>query len=95
MTTSDDWTWEFRERARDAFEDLGTDTQRRIVSKLDEIVSDEWRAPNEYVEPLTGTPHGKIRVGDYRLGARADRETEVSLIFSIEHRSGAYEPGDD
>ncbi|AQL41732.1 toxin [Halorientalis sp. IM1011] len=95
MTTSDDWTWEFRERAKDAFEGLETDTQRRIVSKLDEIVSDEWRTPDEYVEPLTGAPHGKIRVGDHRLGARTDRETETLLIFSIEHRSGAYEPGDD
>lgn len=95
MTASEAWTWELRERAKNAFEGFETDTQQRIVSKLDDIVSDEWRDPSEYVEPLTGAPHGKIRVGDVRLGAHADHETETLVIYTIEHRSGAYKPGDD
>ena len=69
--------------------------QTRIVTKLDEIVDDEWRAPYEYIEPLSGIPHGKIRAGDFRLGADADRETKTVIIYDIEHRSGAYKPGDD
>ncbi|MEZ3117053.1 type II toxin-antitoxin system RelE/ParE family toxin [Halobaculum sp. MBLA0147] len=76
----------------DALEDA---TQRRIVEKLDEIVTDRWRDPPAYVEPLSGVPHGKIRVGDYRLGALADRDRSVLIVYEIEHRSGAYEPGDD
>lgn len=100
MPTSDDgdkdgWTWEFRPRADDAFQRLDAPTQRRIVAKLDDIVTDEWRDPPDYIEPLSGQPHGKIRVGDYRLGARADREHETLVVYTIEHRSGAYQPGDD
>lgn len=93
--TSEDWTWEFRPSAADAFAELDGDTQQRIVSKLDDIVTDEWRDPPDYVEPLAGQPHGKIRVGSYRLGALADRGTETLVIYDIEHRSGAYKAGDD
>jgi hypothetical protein len=62
MTRSDDWTWEFRPPAARAFEELDTPIQQRIVSKLDDIVTDEWRDPPEYIEPLSGVPHGKIVV---------------------------------
>jgi len=93
--TSEEWSWEFRPPAADTFAELDGDTQERIVSKLDDIVADEWRNPSDYVEPLAGQPHGKIRVGSYRLGALADQETETLLIYDIEHRSGAYKPGDD
>jgi len=58
-------------------------------------VTDEWLDLPEYVEPLSGVPHGKIRIGDFRLGAAADRDREVVVIYDIEHRSGAYRPGDD
>jgi hypothetical protein len=62
--TSDAWTWEFRPPAADAFESFDSHLQRRIVSKLDEIVADEWRDLHEHIEPLSGMPHGKLRVGD-------------------------------
>jgi len=32
---------------------------------------------------------------EFRLGADADRERETVVIYDIEHRSGAYKPGDD
>ncbi len=94
-TTSSRWDREFRPTADRPFGDLDSAIQRRIVSKLDDIVSDEWREPYEYIEPLSGMPHGKIRVGDFRLGVDADREAETIVVYDIEHRSGAYEPGDD
>ena len=95
MTTSDDWTWEFRPPAARAFEELDAPIQRRIVSKLDDIVTDEWSDPPEYIEPLSDVPHGKIRIGDFRLGASTERDRKVVVIYDIEHRSGAYRPGDD
>ena len=58
---SEEWDWEFRPTAAQTFEELDTPVQTRVVTKLDEIVDDEWREPYEY----------------------------------IEHRSGAYKPGDD
>ena len=53
MTRSDDWTWEFRPPAARAFEGLDTPIQRRIVSKLDDIVTDEWRDQLAHLELLS------------------------------------------
>jgi len=93
--TSEEWTWEFRPAAVESFDDLDSHVQDRIIDKLDEIVTDQWRDPDEYVEPLSGLPHGKVRVGDLRLGADADADRQTLVIYDIEHRSGAYDPGDD
>jgi len=95
MTGSENWNWEFRPPAANSFNDLESHIQSRIADKLDEIVTDEWREPYEHIEPLSGMPHGKIRVGDFRLVASADRERKTIVIYDIEHRSGAYKPGDD
>lgn len=51
-----DWTWKFAPRAADQFDGLDTHIQDRIVSKLDEVVTSEWRDPSDYLEPLTGGP---------------------------------------
>ena len=38
-----DWTWKFTPRAAEGFGGLDTHVQDRIVSKLDEVVTSEWR----------------------------------------------------
>lgn len=93
--TSNDWTWQFSKPAHREFESLDPHVQERITSKLDDIVNDEWRDPTEYVEPLTGVPHGKLRVGAYRLGVDTDHEAAMLTVYTIEHRSGAYTADDD
>jgi len=90
-----DWTWVFYERAQRHFDQLDAHAQDRITSKLDEIVTDEWRAPNDYLEPLTGAPHEKLRIGQFRLGCDTDYEKKTLEIYTIERRGGAYQPGDD
>ena len=72
--TEDGWDWAFSSRVEEQFSDLNGDTQERIVSKLDEIVSSEWREPDDYLEPLTDSPFQKLRIGSYRLGCRLVRE---------------------
>lgn len=67
MTSSDGWTWEFTAQAANQFESLDPHVQDRIVSKLDEIVASEWRDPEDFIEPLTGSPFQKLRIGQYRL----------------------------
>ena len=67
----------------------------RIVSKLDEVVESEWRDPDEFLEPLTGGPFSKLRVGQYRLACILDRSESVLEVHRIEHRSGAYTADDD
>lgn len=92
---ADGWTWEFRGQAVNDFKQLDVHAQDRISTKLTEIVNDEWREPDDYLEPLTGVGHWKLRIGAYRLGCELDRDARLLLVRKIEHRSGAYQPGDD
>lgn len=93
--TSDDWTWKFSTRAADQFESLAPHVQDRLVSKLDEVVESDWREPAEFLEPLTGGPFSKLRVGQYRLACTLDRSESVLEVHRVEHRSGAYTADDD
>ncbi|MFB6179127.1 MAG: type II toxin-antitoxin system RelE/ParE family toxin [Halorientalis sp.] len=95
MPKSDDWDWRFTERAEHEYERLQPHEKERLVSKLDEIVHDQWRDPEDYLEPLTGAPHSKLRIGAFRLGARVDRSDQLLWVYTVEKRSGAYSPGDD
>jgi mRNA interferase RelE/StbE len=95
MASDDDWTWKLAPRAADQFDSLDPHVQDRIVSKLDEVVESEWRDPDEFLEPLTGGPFSKLRVGQYRLACILDRSESVLEVHRIEHRSGAYIADDD
>lgn len=63
MSSSSNWTWKIALSALDQFEDLGPHVQDRIVSQLDEIVDSELREPDDFLEPLTGGPFSKFRIG--------------------------------
>lgn len=95
MASEQGWTWAFAARATDQFEDVDTHVQDRIVSKLDEVVDSEWREPSAFLEPLTGGPFSKLRVGEYRLACVLDHDDSVLEVHRIEHRSGAYAADDD
>jgi mRNA-degrading endonuclease RelE of RelBE toxin-antitoxin system len=92
---SDEWDWEFTDSARRQFDRLDEYARERIVSKLDEVVHEPWRDPWEYLEPLSGAPHQKLRVGPFRLGCRADRNENVLYVLSIRKRGGDAYRGDD
>jgi mRNA interferase RelE/StbE len=94
-TASDDeWGWALSPRADDQFAQLDSESKQRVTSKLDEVVSSEWREPADFLEPLTNSPFQKLRVGDYRLGCRLLREEQTLRVESIRQREGAYK-GDD
>jgi mRNA interferase RelE/StbE len=91
-----EWDWELTDTARRDFSQLDDHARDRIVSKLNEIVTDEWREPPEYLEPLQGTPHDKLRVGQFRLGCRSDRSAKTLYVLRIRKRGGdAYRSDDD
>ena len=89
------WSWQFRTPAKRTYDDLDEHAQNRITDKLDEIVADQWRDPGDYLEPLTGAPYSKLRIGQFRLAAECDHGNNVLDIYTIEHRSGAYKADDD
>ena len=93
-TASDEWDWQFSTRADDQFSQLDTQSQERIVAKLDEVVSSEWRDPDEFLDPLTNASFQKLRVGSYRLGCRLVRDDRVLRVESIRKREGAYSDDD-
>jgi len=92
--TGEGWTWTFAPRASNQFEGLDSHVQDRIVSKLDDIVGSEWREPDDFLEPLTGGPFSKLRVGQYRLACVLDHDEDRLEVHRIEHRSGAYTADD-
>ena len=92
---SEEWSWQFRTPAKRTYDDLDEHAQRRLTDKLDEIVNDRWRSPDDYLEPLTGAPHSKLRIGQFRLGAECNHSDQILDIYTIEQRGGAYKPGDD
>ncbi|MFC7043174.1 type II toxin-antitoxin system RelE family toxin [Halonotius sp. GCM10025705] len=95
MSEEEEWTWQFRTPAKQAYDDLDEHSRMRITDKLDEIVADQWRDPDDYLEPLTGAPYSKLRIGQFRLGAVCNRSTKTLDIYTIKRRSGAYKQDDD
>ncbi|WP_227739027.1 type II toxin-antitoxin system RelE family toxin [Halorientalis pallida] len=59
------------------------------------MVTDQWRNPDDDLEPLTGVPYSKLRIGQFRLGAECDHGEKNLDTYTIEHRSGAYKADDD
>lgn len=92
---SEGWNWQFRSPAKHTYDDLDAHAQDRITDKLDEIVTDQWRDPDDYLEPLTGAPHARLRIGQFRLGADCNHDEKILDIYTIERRGDAYKPGDD
>jgi len=91
---SEGWTWVFTSQAAAQFESFDDHVRDRLVSKLDEVVNSQWREPSEFLEPLTGGPFSKLRVGQYRLACTLDRENARLEVHRIEHRNGAYTADD-
>lgn len=52
--SDDDWDWELTEQAKRELEPLDDHARDRIVSKLDDIVTDQWREPTEYLTRSRG-----------------------------------------
>jgi len=53
---SEDWDWKLTEESKRQFEALDEYARDRIISKLEEVVTDQWREPTDYLEPLAGVP---------------------------------------
>lgn len=92
---SDDWDWELADSAKRQFDSLDDYGQERLVSKLDDVVEDPWREPADYLEPLSGVPHQKLRVGPFRLGCRADGDAKILWVLTVKKRGGDAYRGDD
>lgn len=90
--SDDEWTWELSVRAAEGLEALDTETQQRVLNKLDDVVSDEFRDPPDFAKPLKGAkPWQSLRVGDYRAIVRFNVEARMMQVGAVGHRSSIYD----
>lgn len=93
-TDEGEWNWIVSPRAERQFDQLDVNTQQQIVSKLDDVVSSEWRDPEDFLEQITNSPFQKLRIGNYRLGCRLMKDDYLLRVESIRKREGAYQADD-
>ena len=70
---------EWTPKALDLLEGLETETQERLVKKLDE--AKDWTSHR--LEKLSGYPYYKLRAGDYRAIIKSSRGTEKRMSSSL------------
>ncbi len=78
---------EWTPKALDLLDRLDTETQERLVSKLDE--ARDWTAHR--LEKLTGYPYYKLRAGDYRAIISWNREDNRLIVEAVGHRRNVYD----
>jgi mRNA interferase RelE/StbE len=78
---------EWTPKALDLLDRLDTETQERLVPKLDE--ARDWT--NHRLEKLTGYPYYKLRAGDYRPIITWNREDDRLIVEAVGHRRNVYD----
>lgn len=78
---------EYTEQALDHLESLDPQVADRVLKKVDEAT--EWT--EHRLEPLTGYPYYKLRIGDYRAIISWDREADVLRVEAVGHRRNVYD----
>lgn len=74
--------------AQDELESLPEEVQDRIKTKLLSEVGDD---PERHFRPLSNSPHQSIRIGDYRVIAEYDADSDRLKIHDVGHRRNIYD----
>lgn len=78
---------EYTEQALQHLESLETEVAERVLNKVEEAT--EWT--EHRLEPLSGYPYYKLRVGDYRVIVGWDRDADVLVVEAVGHRRNVYD----
>ena len=78
-----DWQYLVLKPALRYLERMLPDDQERIVSALDALVSDSTTLD---IKPLKGRPELRLRVGNYRVLFRVDRDNQLYIVDGISFR---------
>jgi len=74
----------YSEKAVEKLEKMDSQIRERIVKKLDDIKD----FPKHYLKPLSNVDGYSLRVGDYRVLIKLDKEI---FIGTIGHRKNIYD----
>ena len=88
-----DFTIEIHKGAARDLDSAPRDTRERIVNKLRDMVTDEWRDLTDYdVKKLGGTRNDiyRTRIGDWRIVFAVDEDEVTIVIVGGDKRSGVY-----
>lgn len=90
-----DYQFSIHPRARKELDAAPADTKERIATKIEEMVTNEFRDLTDYdVKKLRGTDIDiyRTRIGDWRVMfiTETDNETVTAGIVGADKRSGAY-----
>jgi mRNA interferase RelE/StbE len=81
---------EFRRDPLKALRNMQRAKAEDVLAALDRI-ADRPFARNNNIKPLRGVTNGyRVRVGDWRVSYRIDRDADVVEVFEIAPRGGAY-----
>lgn len=77
------------DNAADWLRNAEPDIRDRIMKKLRSIED----FPNHFLDPLTGSPYYKLRVGDYRvvIDWQRNEDPEVLFVRDIGHRRNIWD----
>jgi len=89
--SDDGWTYRFTERTTDELRTLDEETAARVVEKLEDVVTSEFREPPDWLEQLDGLPYHKLRVGEYRAVVLVVRDDFVLEVHTVGHRRNVYD----
>lgn len=78
---------ELTPQAEEHLERLDAERRERVLKKLAE--ARDW--PDHRLEPLSGWPYHKLRIGDYRAIVTWDRGDERIVVEAVGHRRNVYD----
>ena len=86
------WRIDVKPSAEKQYLKLDRTTRRRLRASLRDIENSERPLRHPRVRPLTGRLRGRyrVRVGNWRVLLRPDRESRVLHVYAILPRGGAY-----
>lgn len=70
---------------------LDEETATRIVEKLEDVITSEFRKPPDWLEPLSDLKYQKLRVGKYRALIVVIRDDNVLEVHQVGHRRNVYD----
>ena len=77
----------YSEKALEQLENLDSEVNERIVSKLEEAA--DWT--EHRLSPLSNSPFYKVRAGDYRGIVEWNRENDELRVRAVGHRRNIYD----
>ena len=83
------WKLVYSRHARRSLRDLARNDRERIAQKLKALAQDP-QARNVNVTRMKGSPHHRLRIGDWRVIFDLDRERRVIEVLIIKPRGSVY-----